>query len=261
MKRFLTILATFALASAGVTLPAQERQMFNHLAVGITAGLDGTGLEAVVPVASSLHIRGGYSFFPYSYKTNVDFGVAKRDSAYDLDLTNLPVKGGLWRGGVGKLLLDIYPYSQGALRFVAGAFLGNGKIVAGTADFRSVLETKDYRTGVGYKDIFFSTDDKGFVYMDIAGFKVLPYLGLGIGTPLNPDRRLSFSMEVGAFYTGGTKVQTYDFSRDDSGQISIITGANLKDDDGNRIDKGYVDKVSGIHVLPMLRFGLYLNLF
>ena len=263
MKRLSAIIAVLALSLAGLQATAQEldKQLFNHVSLGVTAGVDGVGLDVVVPASPYLHIRGGYSIFPYKYKTNVNLGVYERDDAYDLDLKNLPIAVGLWRGGVGKLLLDIYPGSQTVFRFVAGAYIGNGKIVAGTADLRSVLEPGDYRTGVGYNDIDFSTDDKGYLYVDVAGLKALPYLGIGLGRPLNPEKRVTFSFELGAFYTGGTKVQTYDFSFNPKGEVSVITGKNLNGDDGKPFDGGYVGKLSSIPVLPMLRLGLYVRLF
>ncbi|MBO4768398.1 MAG: hypothetical protein J5495_02570 [Bacteroidales bacterium] len=263
MKRLSAIIAVLALSLAGLQATAQEldKQLFNHVSLGVTAGVDGVGLDVVVPASPYLHIRGGYSIFPYKYKTNVNLGVYERDDAYDLDLKNLPIAVGLWRGGVGKLLLDIYPGSQTVFRFVAGAYIGNGKIVAGTADFRSVLEPGDYRTGVGYNDIDFSTDDKGYLYVDVAGLKALPYLGIGLGRPLNPEKRVTFSFELGAFYTGGTKVQTYDYSFNPKGEVSVITSKNLNGDDGKPFDGGYVGKLSSIPVLPMLRLGLYVRLF
>ncbi|MBR5056798.1 MAG: hypothetical protein IKX03_06345, partial [Bacteroidales bacterium] len=62
-------------------------------------------------------------------------------------------------------------------------------------------------------------------------------------------------------YTGGTKVQTYDFSFNPKGEVSVITGKNLNGDDGKPFDGGYVGKLSSIPVLPMLRLGLYVRLF
>ena len=261
MKRISSLFAVLAVSLLSLQASAQDSQSFNHLSLGVTAGIDGVGLEAVLPASPYLQIRGGYSIFPYKYKTNVNLGVYERDDAYDLDLKNLPIAVGLWRGGVGKLLLDIYPGSQTIFRFVAGAYVGSGKIVAGTADFRSVLEPGDYRTGVGYNDINFSTDDKGYLYVDVAGLKALPYLGIGLGRPLNPEKRVTFSFELGAFYTGGTKVQTYDYSFNPKGEVSVITGKNLNGDDGKPFDNGYVGKLSSIPVLPMLRLSLYVRLF
>lgn len=261
MKRISAIFAVLAVSLLSLQVSAQDRQLFNHVSLGVTAGIDGVGLEAVVPASPYLQFRGGYSFFPYKYKTNVDLGVLERDDDYDLDFTNLPISVGLWKGGVGKLMLDIYPGSQATFRFVAGAFIGSGKIVAAKADLRSILKPEDYRTGVGYMDMSVSSDADGYGYLDLAGLKFLPYLGLGLGRVMKPESRVSFSFELGAIYTGGTKVQTYDFSGPSGVKTVVLTGKDLSNDDGKQMDDGYVAKVSDIPVLPMLRLGLYVRLF
>lgn len=261
MKRISSLFAVLAVSLLSLQASAQDSQSFNHLSLGVTAGIDGVGLEAVLPASPYLQIRGGYSIFPYKYKTNVNLGVLERDDDYDLDFTNMPISVGLWKGGVGKLMLDIYPGTQTVFRFVAGAFIGSGKIVAAKADLRSTLKPEDYRTGVGYKDMSISSDADGYGYLDIAGFKVFPYLGLGLGRLMDPENRVSFNFELGAIYTGGTKVQTYDFSNPSGVKTVVLTGKDLSNDEGKQMDDGYVAKVSNIPVLPMLRLGLYVRLF
>ena len=66
MKKTFTIV--LAVALAGFTSRAQDSQMANHLALGITLGLDGIGLEAALPVSPYVQARAGYSIFPYTYK-------------------------------------------------------------------------------------------------------------------------------------------------------------------------------------------------
>ena len=42
----------------------KDKQIFNHLSIGATAGLDAFGLEVAAPVTPFLQLRGGYSFMP-----------------------------------------------------------------------------------------------------------------------------------------------------------------------------------------------------
>ena len=52
MKRIFTLFLALALSASGISAFAQEqdKQLANHLALGITLGLDGVGLEAALPI-------------------------------------------------------------------------------------------------------------------------------------------------------------------------------------------------------------------
>ena len=91
--------------------------------------------------------------------------------------------------------------------------------------------------------------------------KVLPYLGIGYGRALNVNKRVGFGVELGAMYTGGIKFQTYNYANSSNVQTSVLTSSTFADDSGKLRDRGLIDKVSRIPVLPMLKLGVYFRLF
>ena len=260
MKKTSAFLAALAVTFLSLTASAQDKQLFNHVALGASAGIDGLGVELVLPATPYLQIRGGYSILPYTYTNNLNLGKIEI-AGFKKDATNVPISATPWQGGLGKVFLDIFPGRGLPFRFVAGAFFGSGKLIDVNADLRSVLEPKDYKTGFGYNGISISTDGDGFAHMDASVLKVLPYLGLGFGRPLNLQKRVGFSFELGVVYTGGVKVTAYDYSNPHKVQTSVVTSKNLVDDNGKQLDNGLIDKVSGIPVLPMMKLGVYVRVF
>lgn len=261
MKRILILLAALAVSLLSLSANAQDGQFFNHVGLGFTAGVDGVGVEAVVPASSLLQIRAGYSIFPFKYDKTLNLGTVHRDSGYDLNFSNVPVTGNIWKGGLGKVMLDIYPIKDVPFRIIAGAFVGSGKLVAVKADLHSAVHPEDYRTGIRFRDVSFSTDENGYGYVDACVMKVLPYLGIGYGRALNVNKRVGFGVELGAMYTGGIKFQTYNYANSSNVQTSVLTSSTFADDSGKLRDRGLIDKVSRIPVLPMLKLGVYFRLF
>ena len=261
MKKTLAFLAALAVSLLSLSASAQDKQVFNHVALGVSAGIDGFGVEAVLPATPYLQIRGGYSIMPFTYTRNVNLGQFDMPDGTKLDLNNIPLSASLWKGGLGKVLLDIYPGKGIPFRIVAGAFIGNGKLIGATMDLSKAIPQSYYQTGIGRNNVTISTDGNGKAYADAAVMKVLPYLGLGFGRCLDPKKRVAFSFELGVVYSGGIKPTLYDYSDPAGVQSSVITSKDLVMDDGKQLDNGIIDKVSGIPVLPMMKLGLYVRLF
>lgn len=261
MKKTSAILAALAVSLLSLSAPAQDKQLFNHVALGVSAGIDGIGVEAILPATPYLQIRGGYSYFPYTYKGNVNLGKYDFDDGTTVDLNNIPVSAAIWKGGLGKVLLDIYPSRAIPFRFVAGAFFGSGKLAGASMDFSGTVPERFYETGFGMKDVTISTDKNGVGYADAAVLKVLPYVGLGFGRGLDPKKRVTFSFELGVVYSGGIKPTVYDYSNPSHVKATVVSSKDLILDDGKQLDKGIIDKVSGVPVLPMMKLGVYVRLF
>ena len=178
-----------------------------------------------------------------------------------MDLSNVPVSATAWKGGLGKVLLDVYPGKGLPFRFVVGAFFGSGKLIAASMDLSHSIPAEYYNTGIGINGISLSTDEKGIAYADATVMKVLPYLGLGFGRCLDPQKRVAFSFELGVVYSGGIKPTLYDYSDPTQVQASVVKSENLVDNEGKQLDNGIINKVSGIPVFPMMKLGLYVRLF
>lgn len=69
MKNNVTTLILLAnMVFASLTLQAQDKQVFNHLSIGITTGFDGIGAELAAPLTPVLRVRAGYSLMPFLYR-------------------------------------------------------------------------------------------------------------------------------------------------------------------------------------------------
>ena len=100
MKKVIAIIAALSVSLLSVKASAQDGQLFNHASLGITLGIDGLGAEAVVPATPYLQVRGGYSFMPFAYKQDINLEFFSHP---------LPISVSLWDGGLGKLMLDVFP--------------------------------------------------------------------------------------------------------------------------------------------------------
>jgi hypothetical protein len=259
MRKAYSIL--IALSLTGVGVRAQDAQWVNHMALGITAGLDGVGLELALPFSPFVQLRTGYSIFPYSFKKTVDLEAEFKEQG--LDLGAVPVWGTMWKGGTGKVLLDVFPGRKTGFRFTVGAYIGPGKVFHGYGDLREHLEEDYYSTLIiTYNTFAFTTDPMGYVLVDAKMKTVVPYVGLGFGRAIKPDSRLRFSVDLGALITGGLQTQTYNYSENEYGEPVVLHSRDLKDPThGRQWDKGWIDRLSRIPVLPMLKFNVYFLLF
>ena len=258
MKKTITILASLALLSLCNFASAQDKQIFNHGAIGITALQGGFGIEAAMPITPYLQIRGGYSLapIPISFKYNYnDNGT----------IYKVPVKLNLWTGGQGKFMLDIFPGSTTPFRFVVGAIFGSGKMVKGKIDLRDVVAPTDWGTAGSLNGVKYgSTDREGYGYFDINVPKVLPYLGVGFGRSVDVLNRVSFTCELGAAYTGGNDVVIYDYSNPNGPVGYSVTSQDFVEATKDNKDWDYekvVDALINTPVLPILKVSLFVRLF
>ena len=163
MKRIFTLFLALALSVSGISAFAQEqdKQLANHLALGITLGLDGVGLEAALPITPYVQARAGYSIFPYTFKRPINLGNVEIGGETK-SLDNIPFAATIWKGGTGKLLFDIYPGRRTPFHFTVGLYIGSGKFLHAQADISRVLDPSDYATlAFTYDKITVSTDPNG----------------------------------------------------------------------------------------------------
>ena len=256
-RSFLIALLLLAFSSAR----SQDKLLVNHLALGITAGVDGVGLELAVPFSPYVQLRTGYSIFPYSIKKTLDLEEDFKEQG--LDFGAVPVYATVWKGGTGKVLLDIFPGRNTGFRFTVGAYMGPGKVFHGYGDLREHFEEDDYATLVmTYNTFSFTTDPKGYVQVDGIMKNVAPYVGVGYGRAIKPDSRLRFSVDLGGIITGGLTVKTYNYSVNKNGEPVVLHSSDLKDPkDGRQRDKGWIDRVSRFPFIPVLKLSVYFLLF
>ena len=249
MKR----LTTFAFAACLLLFASQRAsaQFFNHLSLGITAGLDGAGLELAAPIGNQFQLRAGYSTLSpiYKYKRHFYLEGLGVNGMSDLDAEVLADLGG------ANLLADWHP-GGGVFFLTAGLYASKSSIIT-VRNIAPFLEKEDWgKLGVVAGDKMIVTDDNGFVNLNLDVWPVRPYAGLGIGNAVRPDKRVSFLFELGACYTGGYFIHTYgeNTANFERGTLTITSA-----DVGNE-DMGIIDYLSTFPVLPLLKFGLFVRL-
>ena len=237
---------------------AQDKQLFNHLSLGINVGMDGVGADLAVPVSPFVQLRAGYAIFPYTFVKWVNV----ENVFEDLDMVPFPAMFTFWKGGNGKILLDFYPGKTTPFRITAGVFAGPGKFIHWEAYLDDCIELEDRGTReFTYRGFTFSTDADAFVRADARLNHWVPYVGVGYGRAVDIDKRLSISADLGVLITGGTKIQTYNYVNNPDGEPVILESKNLVTPGGRQLDRGWADRVSKCPVLPMFRITVFVSLF
>ena len=325
--------ATYKLRAAGDTATAavKDRNVFNHMDLGLTLGTTGVGIELAMPIGSQVKVRTGVAYMPkFSVPFHFDLmsytadGTAVSESSFEsakeiLDnLAGFEVNQRVKVNGkpnmfTFKFLVDVYPFrSNKHWHLTAGFYIGPKKVATAVNDIAEAptlvsvgiynglydyftttdfIETPLYGTyyldpdnadalkarfeGYGRMGIHvgdFSRDvydsdgnlihSKGDPYIMEPGSdgtvraKALvnvfrPYLGLGYTTTLDRAKRLSFSVEGGAMFWGGSpKVVTHE-------GIDLVN--DLENISGSLGD--YVDLISKLKVYPVLNFRISYAIF
>lgn len=263
-KTILSILtATALLALSAVSARAQY---FDHLGLGITAGIDGFGLELAAPIGNQLQLRLGGSMFPPMMRPHQVFRFEETSDheMTDVDIEAVPMFGG------ANLMLDWHPAGIKWFFLTAGMYAGTSKVLT----FRNkapFLEEDDWGTeGIMVGKVFVTTDEKGIAEGTLNVWPVRPYAGIGFGNAIDPAKRVCFNFELGAAFTNGYQVKVTG-ENIETGTTGVVrlTSADLYtgDVDGDRTDKHnyedrlVIDKMGKFPVVPMIKFGLYIRLF
>ena len=261
MKR--TVIFLLALL-VSVTAFSQDKLIFNHFAIAPSIGDDGLGVELAAPLTPYVTVKAGYSFVPYAYNATFGkFGISdfkSGDKTYAISSAPLDVQ--IMNGGRGNLMFDIFPGKKTPFHFTVGAFFGSGNLLHAKADMSGVLDKADWGTlSLGYNDLKISTDNAGQAYADLKTAVVLPYVGIGFGHPINRKKLVSVTFDMGVSYTGGMKLASYNYLRNEAGDIVYIHSSDLKDDSGKQMDNGIVDSLAKFPILPILKLNVFFNLF
>jgi hypothetical protein len=170
----MTFLKFSALAGALFVAGAAQAQ------VGITldAGTTGAGFHVVVPMESNLNGRFGANYFKHDFD--------KSSNMVDYD-----VKGKLQTFDV---LFDWY-LREGSPFHVTGGLVYNGN--------RADVTGKASQLGkFSLNGHTYSTADVGILAGTVDYRKAAPYLGIGWGNALKSNNRLSFNVDLGAYFQG-----------------------------------------------------------
>ena len=158
--------------------------------------------------------------------------------------------------------MDVFLGKKTPFHLTAGVYAGAGRFIHWEADWQFQTEEEDRANrSFTYRGFTFSTDENGVVKADARMKHWVPYVGLGYGRAVDPDKHLSISADLGVLITGGIQVQTYDFVGNPDGTPVILTSSNLVTPGGRQLDRGWTDRAARWPVLPMLRINVFFHLF
>lgn len=252
---FVAVLCTVCMSA----FAQEDKQCFNHLALGPTIGVDGLGVDLVAPISPKFQIRAGYAIDPIPVSFNASLGTVSSGSK-TINLNNTPLSFSTWKSGNGHLLVDFYPSKTGGFHISAGLFFNNGKPISSKADLTRVLDKADWGTlAAGPEGGFMvSTDMEGQLRIDVKTWAVNPYVGIGFGRALNPERTFNFVFDMGVMVWGSPSFQGYDYTETPVKTVTIDSASVNK---LNQTAGKLVHIASAFPVCPYIRFGFYFKLF
>lgn len=250
MKKVLLVCLLLVMAAGGNRLFAQDKKkcdfgIFNHLAVGVSVGTPGIGVDVASPIGNYLALRAGVSFMPnFTFNSDVDVDLDIQE--YGEESTELEVEGSLGRTS-GELLLNVYPFRRSSFFVCGGAYFGGGKLVKikGHSDELRDLVSQGNTAGIEIGDYTIPVDANGDVAGGLKVSSFRPYLGLGFGRAV-PKKRVGFMFELGVQFHKTPEVYS------DSGKLQQL---------GEMADNDFSDIIDQLTVYPVLKFRLCGRIF
>jgi hypothetical protein len=251
VKKIFIAAATLLVAAltASTASAQQAGKYFNSLAVGVSAGTDGVGVDLATPIGAHFALRAGLSFVP-NIKFNTDVDVSNHYDSNEFDYENdatMDVTCSLKRIS-GDVLLNIYPSKSSSFFICGGAYFGDSELlkIDGHSDEIANLihGADDYGIVIG--DYSIPVDRDGNVSGGIRVKSFRPYVGMGFGRAV-PKKRVGFMMEWGVQFHKSPEVYT------SQGAIRTI----VDDED----DSSFSDILSKITVYPVIKFRLCGRIF
>lgn len=262
MKKIYVIIVALAFPFLSLTAFAQDKA-FSHLSLGPSIGGDGLGIELATNLSDMFQMRAGYSFtIPLTLNLNLTSMASAFGNTGSRDLSNVPTNVAVFTGGLGNLLVDFYPASGSVFHITAGALIGGGNLAKVKMNLTSVLRKDEYGTlAIGVENgPKLSSDKDGMAYIDMKIWPVMPYVGIGFGRSIHPEKKVSVNFDMGVAIWGSPKVQSYNYVGYYSGfdkepSTVVLNSAAV----GNK-DKGALDIASKVPVYPMLKLTVFFGI-
>jgi len=205
--------------------------LFNHLSIGLSTGLSGTGIDVTMPVHRLITVRAGYAGLHFGEVRFKSINTAENLTGTELveddavrraqmsDKIELAAKPNFWNM---FLLAEIHPFKNDSFHFSAGLYFGSKNFIhfrntnEGALDFLYDANNKvmDYNrafstnfspVGIKFGDYIFTADEKGNIDVMMKTNVVKPYVGIGVGKHIAQQHRLSFALDMGLIFWGSPK--------------------------------------------------------
>ena len=229
-----------------------EDGLLNHLSVGLTTGLTGTGIDVVMPVHKIVTVRAGFTgwnvgdikFKAINTATEItEMQMVEADAVKLSQMTDkveLAAEPNFWNF---FLLGEVHPFRNQPFYFSAGLFVGSQNFIHFrntnegaleflyyanqlVEDYNQVFRTNYPPIGLKFGDYVFTADEHGNIDVRMKTNAVKPYIGIGFGQHLAKKHRVSLAVDAGLLFWGTPKfVLNNDTEIKSSGKNSGITGA------------------------------------
>lgn len=244
MRRIFQLLGLVAAMLLATNVHAQDKKLFNHLAIGAEVGTTGWGFEAAMPLTHYVTFRTGFTTLP---RFNVNFDIDYTTKGVE---KNVDVRGRVHMSDY-KLLADIYPFKHSSFHVTGGFYAGLPDL--GTVHNTGLLEV-DEGEGLEIGDVFVRPDETGTVHLKLQTKSFKPYVGLGFGRPISSKHKTSVAFDLGVMFWGKPALKVY--SPDEDGWIKM-----RKDDIDNEDFHDAVKIIERVKVYPVLNLRIYHNIF
>ena len=243
------IAATGTMAQNDDKLHAEEG-LLNHLSVGLTTGLTGTGIDVAMPLHKIVSVRAGFGgmdwgdikFKAINTATEItEMQMVEEDAvrrAQMVDKVELAVKPNFWNF---YLLGEVHPFNNQPFYFSAGLFIGSQNFLhfrntnddalgflydanQKVEDYNRLYRTNYPPIGLKFGDYVFTANENGNIDVRMKTNAVKPYIGIGLGQHFAKTHRVSLAIDAGLLFWGTPKfVLNNDTEIKSTGKDSGIT--------------------------------------
>lgn len=197
--------------------PSEDKMIFNHLALGASPFNPSTIVlpNLATTLTPYVQLRLGMDWFPGVFKASIfnkgnAFDIANfafGDAKYDIKVNGHVNFGNL------KFFADVFPGKRTGFHFTFGfmADIFKGGVFGQVYTSEPFLPQSDWQT----KGIVIAgkgriqTDANGNLNLGIKNNAVKPYLGIGFGRAIRPDKRVRVLFDLGIAYYGGLRPLAY----------------------------------------------------
>ena len=208
-----------------------EEGLFNHLSVGLSTGLTGTGIDVAMPVHKLVTVKAGFSgwgvgdikFKAINTATEItQMQMVEEDAmkrAQMVDKVELAAKPKFWNFFV---LGEVHPFKNQPFYFTAGLFFGSQTFMhfrntndgalgflydanQKVEDYNRLYKTNYPPVGLKFGDYVFTADEQGNIDVRMKTNAIKPYIGIGAGQNIAKTHRVSLAVEAGLLFWGTPK--------------------------------------------------------
>lgn len=208
-----------------------EEGLFNHLSVGLSTGLTGTGIDVAMPVHKLVTVKAGFSgwgvgdikFKAINTATEINqMQMVEEDAikqAQMVDKVELAAKPKFWNF---FLLGEVHPFKNQPFYFTAGLFFGSQTFMhfrntndgalgflydanQKVEDYNRLYKTNYPPVGLKFGDYVFTADEQGNIDVRMKTNAIKPYIGIGAGQNIAKTHRVSLAVEAGLLFWGTPK--------------------------------------------------------